>query len=144
MVNPDPLTAYLSTHDAPCPGCGYSLRGLASDICPECGRSLAIGELNTPLPRRTVRLADVWAVLVALPFVLAAAMIASLAIANDITQSWPVASALILACGVFVCFFLFPVRRLLRRKPSWIFLYNPVSLVIVLYLILIVGIVAIG
>jgi hypothetical protein len=35
---PDPaLAALLQEHDVPCPCCGYSLRGLTSDRCPECG-----------------------------------------------------------------------------------------------------------
>src|ERR1051325_11085739 len=43
---PDPaqakLSAYLADTDAPCPACGYNLRGLSSDTCPECNQKLAI------------------------------------------------------------------------------------------------------
>lgn len=35
MIDPDEL---LKRHDVPCAGCGYNLRGLAADVCPECGR----------------------------------------------------------------------------------------------------------
>lgn len=42
MTNPDPLIAYLAAHDAPCPGCGYNLRGLQTNSCPECGRTLSL------------------------------------------------------------------------------------------------------
>jgi hypothetical protein len=39
------LYQYLQCFDAPCPVCGYNLRQLTCDICPECGRQfrLAIG-----------------------------------------------------------------------------------------------------
>ncbi len=33
----DLLTAYLSERDEPCPLCGYNLRNLTSNRCPECG-----------------------------------------------------------------------------------------------------------
>lgn len=42
--NVDPLlAAYLARHDARCPGCGYNLRGLETDRCPECGAGFEIG-----------------------------------------------------------------------------------------------------
>lgn len=31
------LTVFLDNHDAACPECGYSLRGIKNDHCPECG-----------------------------------------------------------------------------------------------------------
>ncbi|MCA9272550.1 MAG: hypothetical protein KDA31_05840 [Phycisphaerales bacterium] len=40
MTPQDPLIAYLATHNAPCPECGYNLRGLKSITCPECGTDL--------------------------------------------------------------------------------------------------------
>lgn len=36
------LTDYLSDQDTPCPGCGYNLRGLEGDRCPECGERLEL------------------------------------------------------------------------------------------------------
>ena len=42
MSETDPLIAYLATHDAPCPGCKYNLRGLRGDSCPECGFGLTL------------------------------------------------------------------------------------------------------
>lgn len=37
------LREYLAAHDAPCPGCGYNLRGVTAAACPECGRELDVG-----------------------------------------------------------------------------------------------------
>lgn len=40
---PDPtLRDFLAAHDAPCPNCGYNLRGIATSTCPECNRSLQL------------------------------------------------------------------------------------------------------
>ncbi len=34
------------THSpAPCPGCGYDLRGLAPGVCPECGRAFTAAQV---------------------------------------------------------------------------------------------------
>jgi hypothetical protein len=39
----DPLLIeFLSRNDAPCPRCGYSLRNLTADRCPECGDRLRL------------------------------------------------------------------------------------------------------
>ncbi|GJQ29051.1 MAG: hypothetical protein HBSAPP03_09350 [Phycisphaerae bacterium] len=34
--DPDLLRRFLAETEAPCPACGYSLRALATDRCPEC------------------------------------------------------------------------------------------------------------
>ncbi len=34
------LRKFLQRYDAPCPQCGYNLRGVAADCCPECGAPL--------------------------------------------------------------------------------------------------------
>lgn len=36
------LQAFLAERDAPCPNCGYNLRSLTSDRCPECAESLRL------------------------------------------------------------------------------------------------------
>lgn len=36
------LRAFLSSRDVPCPGCGYNLRGLPSEVCPECRQVLRL------------------------------------------------------------------------------------------------------
>ena len=37
------LVLFLRGRDVSCPGCGYNLRDLASDRCPECGQELEVG-----------------------------------------------------------------------------------------------------
>lgn len=36
------LTAYLAENDAPCPACGYNLRDLTTDRCPECSQRIVL------------------------------------------------------------------------------------------------------
>ena len=36
------LAAFLAERNVPCPRCGYNLRGLVSDGCPECGDRLQL------------------------------------------------------------------------------------------------------
>mgnify|MGYP006289825907 CR=1 FL=1 len=36
------LQTFLADRDEPCPVCGYNLRQLQSDRCPECGRALQL------------------------------------------------------------------------------------------------------
>jgi hypothetical protein len=38
----DTLRRYLADHDVPCPACGYNLRGLEGEVCPECGDVVAL------------------------------------------------------------------------------------------------------
>lgn len=38
----DPLLAFLRDHSAPCPACGYNLRGLTRPVCPECEHDLVL------------------------------------------------------------------------------------------------------
>ena len=46
------LRAFLAEHDEPCPGCGYSLLGIASSVCPECGHELELTlRREQPAPR---------------------------------------------------------------------------------------------
>ncbi len=33
---------YVRDRDVACPGCGYNVRGLEGDACPECGRGLRV------------------------------------------------------------------------------------------------------
>ncbi|MCZ6835812.1 MAG: hypothetical protein O7G85_08565 [Planctomycetota bacterium] len=36
------LHQFLADQDAPCPACGYNLRNLAKDNCPECGQAIKL------------------------------------------------------------------------------------------------------
>lgn len=46
------LRAFLAEHDEPCPGCGYSLLGIATSVCPECGHELELTlRREQPAPR---------------------------------------------------------------------------------------------
>lgn len=38
----DQLRLHLATRDAPCPRCGYNLRGLTGTVCPECAQELRL------------------------------------------------------------------------------------------------------
>lgn len=49
-TNSQRVRGYLHKHDVPCPGRGYSLRGLEKPVCPECGRRLFINDLLPPNP----------------------------------------------------------------------------------------------
>ena len=40
--SPEMLKAYLETHDAPCPVCGYNLRGVVLASCPECNAPIEL------------------------------------------------------------------------------------------------------
>ena len=42
MDEHEPTIAYLAEHDAQCPACAHSLRGIASPRCPECGYELRL------------------------------------------------------------------------------------------------------
>ena len=37
------LLAFLRDHDAPCPICGYNLRGVTLSVCPECECPIELG-----------------------------------------------------------------------------------------------------
>ncbi len=45
MEDADRLRQFLAGHNVLCPGCGYNLRDLQSNLCPECGRYLVTSEL---------------------------------------------------------------------------------------------------
>ena len=41
--SPEMLLAFLRDHDAPCPICGYNLRGVTLSVCPECECPIELG-----------------------------------------------------------------------------------------------------
>ncbi len=46
----DLLRRFLTDRDAPCPACGYNLRNLQGNRCPECGDELVL-KVNVAEPR---------------------------------------------------------------------------------------------
>jgi hypothetical protein len=50
MTDGDILRAFLATHDANCPQCAYQLRGVESEKCPECGRTIEL-QVQPAAPR---------------------------------------------------------------------------------------------
>ncbi len=49
---PGVLAEFLATRDAPCPRCGYNLRGLSASRCPECNTEIQLGILRPDRPDR--------------------------------------------------------------------------------------------
>ena len=56
----DMLRLYLAERDEACPGCGYNLRGLSGERCPECARELVLAVADRavlgPRTRRWIRI----------------------------------------------------------------------------------------
>jgi len=40
------LRSFLADRNAPCPACGYGLRGLVGNRCPECGTQVAVQDFS--------------------------------------------------------------------------------------------------
>jgi len=135
---PDPLTAYLATHDAPCPGCKYNLRGIQQPQCPECGRVLTLEELLAPSLRSINAMADVVSFLMAFPFIVVATLICIFGIDLGPSRMWLPLAAAALISATIAWAFLFPIRRLLRKRLHMAVLYNPVTVLILIYLLLLV------
>lgn len=53
------LLIFLDNHEAGCPQCGYSLRGIGSDHCPECGWAITLRP-SDGIDRRRVLLLTSW------------------------------------------------------------------------------------
>lgn len=135
MSEAESLIEYLATHDAPCPGCGYNLRGLKANECPECARTFLLQELIESQRRRSPFWANILSVVMALPFAILATLAVALAIDYDISTTWPAMSVFVFICAILCALFLFPVRRILKQKLVWVLVLNPISLVIMLYLV---------
>ena len=64
------LLIFLDNHDAGCPQCGYSLRGIRSDHCPECGWGITLRP-SDGIDRRRVLLLTSWIAVIGLVISLA-------------------------------------------------------------------------
>jgi hypothetical protein len=63
----DLLFQWLADRDTPCPGCGYNLRGLGVDRCPECNQGLVL-QVGLAEPRLAGFLATVIALALGVGF----------------------------------------------------------------------------
>ncbi|MCC5823768.1 MAG: hypothetical protein LAT64_11780 [Phycisphaerales bacterium] len=54
MNEAERLAGYLKGRDAPCPGCGYNLRDLIGETCPECAETLSVVKIIYNAPRASV------------------------------------------------------------------------------------------
>lgn len=54
MKEIDRLAGYLKGRDAPCPGCGYNLRDLIGERCPECGEALTVVKIIYHAPKASL------------------------------------------------------------------------------------------
>lgn len=61
------LRAFLADRDVACPLCGYNLRGLTSDGCPECGQRLTLS-VALAEPRQRAFIAGVVGISLSLGF----------------------------------------------------------------------------
>lgn len=46
------VTTLLQSHAVKCPGCGYDLHRAAAGVCPECGRSVSLADIERALANR--------------------------------------------------------------------------------------------
>jgi len=133
VSNHTPLTDYLATHDARCPYCQYSLLGLKQSSCPECGYEINLKELfaaeDAPKPGRFAIVVTVGniapvaisAMLVLLFFFVAMQVDVALALLWMMVLGGHIAAIWLLAV---------PIHRLLTRSTVWAYLFNPITVTI--------------
>ena len=113
------LESLLHERDIPCPLCGYNLRNLKSDRCPECG-----GGLKVQVGLTEPRLMTYIALLVACCVGLGGSVLFTLvALANAPGDWWNKTAAKILLSLLFVTATLLPIilacrSRFRRARPS--------------------------
>lgn len=54
-TNIDLIEQYTANRDVPCPSCEYNLRGIRSEVCPECSQKLDFDELRVAEVARHVK-----------------------------------------------------------------------------------------
>lgn len=115
------LRAYLAERDCPCPNCGYNLRGLAGERCPECNQALRLGvELGEPGVGRFLA--------VLLPLAIAGGAFAIglsiIVVISGVENRWPVGRErplLIFYPGLVAAALLTPAGWLIRRRGrAWL------------------------
>ena len=97
---------FLAAHDAPCPACGYNLRGVDTLYCPECARVLdlpSLMEMRPPEPwygpvsRRTWR---AWILANMLLFIVTAPLVARQARWGPVLECYGVLFGAVVVSGV--------------------------------------------
>lgn len=115
------LLRYLADTDQPCPGCGYSLRGLTAARCPECNEALRL-QAGLVEPKLAWFIVGVVGLAMGAGFgllVFGAVMVQRLMTRrgpSNIWEGWP-----ILATGVFCAALTWAwvaVRRRLNHQPA--------------------------
>lgn len=118
--NDQRLVEFLRANDAPCPLCGYNLRGLTVTVCPECRQPL---ELTVGLRHANVG----WFVLTIVPGVfsgMASLFLIALLVVVMVTEGGspplPVVGVALfgLSSGVVALVLIARRRRFLRMLPS--------------------------
>ena len=124
------LDAYLARYDPPCPGCGYQLRGLHTETCPECGRPLELGDffgIAEAPPARGPEWANTIVLLSFVPLAFYALVSLPVVIGARRGMDLAYGVAVLVLCVALGVVFAFPARRLMRRNLAWAVLFNPVT-----------------
>ncbi len=129
------LDLYLEKFEVDCPGCGYKLKGLKGEQCPECGRSLTVAEFLVPEPKATSRLlVNTVTTISVIPLILVSLMNAlSLVYAQSVSDVWMSVIYGSMVLGL-VYLFVVPGRRLMKANPAWMVFFNPVGSIISLFM----------
>ncbi|RNC80284.1 MAG: hypothetical protein ED559_00260 [Phycisphaera sp.] len=132
-AGPEALRRYLQSHDAECPDCGYQLRGLQADCCPECNRELGLLELDVPPGGeefKPARFADFVMIFSVIP-ILFAALLVLYPIFGSAPFGVVVFSLMaLLLFGMQAYLFMGPFHRAISRRPLWALLFNPLSSIV--------------
>ena len=123
------VRVFLSEHDAPCPGCGYNLRGTPGDKCPECAAPLALGIRHDDPKSRWEMIGAIGAVVCTIYFCVTASVsvfwmlksaLSSPSVGYLRSYMWTGMSAhLILAVGSAAWCLAMLLARKRRPRPSW-------------------------
>lgn len=116
------LRDYLAERDIACPGCGYNLRGLPGDACPECGKPVELARVRSRRSRHPADRSFACGVGVALAAIVGW-VIAIVMSASD--PMWMIAlwvpGAMLVALIVLVCVWTGALRAWGRTSKTWAF-----------------------